>query len=347
MAFIKILAQKKLRPLIKPLAHFFIFSFVFALIPQAVFSKDFNINNGISRDIKKQAVTLNSESTVEEAYIRLGDLFNNTGERAIIKIAYSPQPGMKSRFDAKWLYRISRAYNLKWRPLSRKTRATVLRASQVIYKDEIEDALVDRLRSQGVKGDFELEFGRQGYKIHVAANEPATISINELQIRKTTGRFVANLLVSANKPNAKHIRLTGRIHKLIQIPVVNRRLSRGEIVQKNDIKWINVRSRDLRQGYIQNEEQIIGMAARRHIGPRTPLTKSQIQRPQLVKKGGIVNIALVNGAMRLTTQGRSLENGSLGDIIRIKNIKTKKIIEARVTGTASAKVGLLRAISLN
>jgi flagella basal body P-ring formation protein FlgA len=89
------------------------------------------------------------------------------------------------------------------------------------------------------------------------------------------------------------------------------------------------------------------MAAKRYIAAKTPLTTSHMQRPQLIKKGGIVNVALINGSMRLTTQGRSLENGSLGDIIRIKNIKTKIIIEAKVTGASSAKVGLLRAISLD
>ena len=324
----------------------FVLAFVFITISQTVFSGGIDINNKISNN-SERTVTLKSASTVEHEYIRLGDLFSNTGEKATIKVAYSPQPGMKSRFDAKWLYRVSRAYNLNWRPLSLKTRAIVIRASQVIYRDEIEDALIERLHSQGLKGDFEIEFGQQGLKIHIAANEPATISLTALQINKKTGRFVANLMVPANKPNAKHIRLTGRIHKLIQIPVVDRRLSRGDIIQKNDIDWISLRSREARRGYIQNEKQIIGMAARRNINARKPITESQIQRPQLVKKGGIVNIALVNGAMRLTTQGRSLENGGLGDVIRIKNIKTKKIIEARVTGAASAKVGLLRAISIN
>ena len=346
MNYIELVNKIKIHPLLKFFTFIFNFLFVFVLISQAVYSKNISLTQTISGK-NEQTITLKSEVTVEQEYIQLGDLFNNTGAKAIIKVAYSPQPGMKSRFDAKWLYRISRAYNLNWRPLSLKTRATVLRASQAIYRDEIEDALIERLRSQGVVGNFEIEFGRPGLKIHVAANEPATIGIEGLLVKKTTGRFVANLLVPANKQNAKRIRLSGRIHRLIQIPVIDRRLSRGDIAQKNDIKWIEVRSRDLRRGYIMNEEEIIGMAARRHIRARTPLTKSQMQRPQLIKKGGIVNIALVNGAMRLTTQGRSLENGSLGDIIRIKNIKTKKIIEARVTGTASAKVGLLRAISLN
>ena len=280
-------------------------------------------------------------------YIFLGDIFTNTGGKSVIKVAYAPQPGKQSRFDAKWLYRIARAYNLNWRPLSLKTHTIVERASQVIYRDEIEEALVSRLHKHGYQNNFEIEFRQQDMRIHVAANEDATINIERLSIKETTGRFVATLLVPANKPNAKRIRLTGRIHRLTQIPVVSRPLNRGDIIRRNDIEWIKLRERKIRQGYIQNENQIIGMAAKRYIAAKTPFTKNHMQRPQLIKKGGVVNIALVNGAMRLTTQGRSLENGSLGDMIRIKNIKTKKIIEAKVTGMASASVNLIRAISLN
>jgi flagella basal body P-ring formation protein FlgA len=217
----------------------------------------------------------------------------------------------------------------------------------LIYRDEIEDALVARFRSKGYQDNFEIEFGQRGPKIYVATNEPATFDIDQLSVKKSTGRFIATLLVPANKANAKRFRVTGRIHRITEIPVVSRRLNRGDIIKENDIEWIKLRERKIRRGYIQNEAEIIGMAARRYIAARTPLTLNHMERPQLIKKGGIVNIALISGAMRLTTQGRSLENGSLGDIIRIKYIRTKKIIEAKVTGTASAKIGLLRATSIN
>ena len=346
MTYTYLISNRKILPLIKIYIFTFIFSFVFASIVQAVPSKIISSSHELSAT-NSQTVTLKSEVIIEKAYILLGDLFSNTGKKALNKVAYAPQPGKSSSFDAKWLYRIARAYKLNWRPLSLKTRAIVKRTSQVIYRDEIEDALAARLQTHGYRDNFEIELRQQGLKIHVAANEPATIDVDGLSINKSTGRFVANLLISANKPNAKRFRLTGRIHKLTQVPVVSRRLSRGDIIRKNDIEWITIKEREVRRGYIQNENQIIGMEAKRYIAAKTPLTTSHMQRPQLIKKGGIVNVALINGAMRLTTQGRSLENGTLGDIIRIKNIKTKKIIEAKVTGASSAKVGLLRAISLN
>jgi flagella basal body P-ring formation protein FlgA len=294
-----------------------------------------------------ESVTLNEAIIVEEAHILLGDLFTNVGNKSKIKIAYSPQPGMRSQFDAKWLYRVARAYGLKWRPLTRKTRAFVERDSQEIYRDEIEDTIKTIIKTRGYDGDFEIAFGNPSMKIRIPTNMPSTIDVAGLSINTATGRFVATLVIPANTPGAKRFRLTGRVHNLLQIPVVNRRISRGDIIRRDDIEWISVRKRSIRRDYIQNEEDIIGMAARRYISAQSPLSVGHLQRPQLVKRGGLVTISLINQTMSLKTQGRAIDTGGLGDIVRVKNSKSKKIIEAKVIGASRVKVNLLQETSIN
>ena len=93
-------------------------------------------------------VTLKDAVIVEGNYILLGDLFTNAGPKADTRVAYAPKPGRRSHFDAKWLYRVARAYGLKWRPLTLKTRAIVERSSQEIFRDEIEDALTASFQDQ-------------------------------------------------------------------------------------------------------------------------------------------------------------------------------------------------------
>ena len=45
--------------------------------------------------------------------------------------------------------------------------------------------------------------------------------------------------------------------------------------------------------------------------------------------------------MRLTAQGKALQEGSIGDTVQVKNIQSKQKIEARVTGTNKVAVVLL------
>ena len=292
-------------------------------------------------------VTLKDAVIVEGNYILLGDLFTNAGPKADTRVAYAPKPGRRSHFDAKWLYRVARAYGLKWRPLTLKTRAIVERSSQEIFRDEIEDALTASFQDQGYRDKFEVELGNRSLKIYVAANEPATIGVENLSINRSTGRFVATMVTPANKPGAKRYRLTGRVHRLVQVPVISRRISRGEIIRKNDIEWIDVREYTLRRGFILDDSQVIGMAAKRYIAAKTPISASQIQRPQLVSRGDLVTVSLQAGQMSLKTQGRAIEAGSLGDVVRVKNSKSKKVVETRVTGKGTVKVSLLRAAALN
>ena len=45
-------------------------------------------------------ITLKSGVTVEDSYVRLGDLFANVGTKSSVKIAYAPAPGKSSVFNA-------------------------------------------------------------------------------------------------------------------------------------------------------------------------------------------------------------------------------------------------------
>jgi flagella basal body P-ring formation protein FlgA len=98
---------------------------------------------------------------------------------------------------------------------------------------------------------------------------------------------------------------------------------------------------------ITEAEQLIGMAAKRLISSNRPIRQAQIRRPMLIAKGGIVTIRLSYANMSLTAQGRSLDEGSLGDVVRITNSQSKKIVEARVTGANRVRVQSLSASAVN
>ena len=88
-------------------------------------------------------IMLNNALKVNGKVIRLGDLFTNTGDQSNVAIAYAPEAGKRASFDARWLYRVARAYRLQWRPINNRVRAVVTRVSQVIGRDEIKDAVRD------------------------------------------------------------------------------------------------------------------------------------------------------------------------------------------------------------
>ncbi len=300
----------------------------------------------LATEISPREISLRTSVIVESEYLTLEDFFGISDERASTRIARSPKPGRTATFEAKWLYRVARSYKIDWRPMSLATRVIVERASQEIYRDQIEDALIASLREKGVDGKIEITM-RRLIKIHVATNQLASVGIERLAYEPGSGRFIANLTAPANDPSGQRYRVGGRVHRLKTIPVVNKRMRRGKEIRQNDIEWINVRVSKIPQDIVMDEEDLIGMAAKRTITKNTPIRYAYIRKPILIKRGSLVTINLTTPVMRLTAQGKALQEGSIGDTVQVKNIQSKQKIEARVTGVNKVAVVLLGRNALN
>ena len=300
----------------------------------------------LAKEIQPREISLRTSIIVDSEYLTLHDLFGVSDEKAFKRVAYSPKPGQTASLDAKWLYRVARAYNLNWRPMNLNTRVIVERASQEIERDEIEDAIIASLRQKGLTENLEISM-RRFQKIHVATDQFASIGVEHLTYESDNGRFIANLTAPANHPSAQRFRVSGRVHKLKSIPIINKRLRRSDPIKKDDIEWMEFRISKLKKDTILDEEDLIGMAAKRTIREKFPVRLSEIRKPILITKGGLVTIHLTTSTMWLTSQGKALQEGSRGDTIQIKNIQSKKTIEARVTGINNVSVALPSRIEFN
>ena len=292
-------------------------------------------------------VSLRSAVIVEGNYVTLGDLFENAGPNAAKRIAYAPQPGKRSSFDAKWLYRVARAYGLVWRPFSIATRAVVERASQVVQRDEVHDALMAELRERGAGTDLEIELANNNLNLHVAAEKASTVGVEAMVFDPSTGRFVATVAVPANDPAATRMRVTGKVHKMVSVPVLAEEKRRGEVIRESDLIRREVRASEIREHVLSDEDDLIGMAAKRQIKAETIIHSSQVRRPVLVPKGSIVIIELTTGGMSLTAQGKALDEGSKGDVVRVSNLRSNKIIEAKVSGQSRVEVFTHAEVAVN
>jgi flagella basal body P-ring formation protein FlgA len=285
-------------------------------------------------------VSLRENIVVNGTYVRLGDFFINApADKAETAIAYSPKPGRRASFDARWLYRVARAYKLKWRPLSADLRAVVTRDSIVIQRDEVKDAILAALTNFDLPENPEIALSNKNLRIHVPTEIMPEISVDDVTYNRRSNRFAAVVSVGEKNMAAnQRLRVTGQIHKMIEVPTLARRISKGEVIAENDIMWVKMRADRTQRDVIVDMQDIIGMTPKRHIRPEQPIRSMDIQRPVLVPKGSLVTIILKKPGMTLTSQGRALQNGADGETIRITNVKTSRTIEAVVIGSSMVTV---------
>jgi len=279
-------------------------------------------------------VVLRQNVMVNDNLILLGDLFEGTGDKAAIAVAYAPEPGKRGLFDANWLYRVANAYDLKWRPLSMKQHVQVKRETVTIERDEIEDHILAALVSRGADREMTLELSNRSLRLHVASSSEAIIEVENASYDPRTHRFSAYV----STPGSKAIRVTGRMQKMLNLPVLSRRMLKNELIRAEDIVWTKSPADRVQNDIILHVDDLIGRTPKRGLRAGALIRSSDVQRPVLVEKGSLVTMILKTPLMVLTSQGRAIDPGADGDVIRITNTQSNKVVQAVVSGSGIASI---------
>jgi flagellar basal body P-ring formation protein FlgA len=93
-------------------------------------------------------------------------------------------------------------------------------------------------------------------------------------------------------------------------------------------------------GALADPQAAIGMEARTTIYPGRPVRAGDLGPPALVDRNQIVPLAYVAEGLTIFTEGRALERGGKGDLIRIMNIGSRSTVTGRVGADGIVRVGL-------
>jgi len=145
---------------------------------------------------------------------------------------------------------------------------------------------------------------------------------------KRVGRYVVQLKVGCKDSVFKRtVNVEVNVDARSKVYISIGRIEKGEPlkdkVEINEILLSSVRGKPFR-GDIKK------VVARITIPEGSVILERYVEIPFLVKKGKLVRIIAQKGNIFVETKGRALQNGRKGDIIRVKNIYSGKIIEGKV-----------------
>lgn len=275
------------------------------------------------------AATLRGNVQVSDSQIRLGDLFDGLdSDTAEHVVAAAPEPGRRLSLDPASLGRIAAAHDVDWRPVTGADRILVERASIAIGPERIQQALADALADTGVDANLELSLDNRTLTLHLPAGVDETLLIDRLAYDPARGRITAELMVPAT---GQRQTVGARAVEVAEIPVLNRRVMPGDIITESDIVWTTV-VRDRTGGdTVTAAEELIGLTVRRGVAPNRPVRTGDVRAPIVVPRGSVVTILLQSPTMTLTAQGRALADGAVGEVIRVANSTSNRVIDAKVS----------------
>lgn len=285
-------------------------------------------------------VTLRPAAEVEDEVVRLADLFDGITDPALADtpVARAPEPGAAVEIGTRWLYAVAQAHKLPWQPRSRYERITVKRASHDIPASDIEAALRDALAEQGLAGDVQLMLDNPELRLTLPANSGGGLRIARLTLDPSNGRFLAQAVApAAGEPQAR-LAITGRAVALTEVPVLRAAKRPGEVIQARDIEWMSVQANRLTRTSVTDVESLVGMTPRRPIRAQDIIRTTDLQTPVLVAKNSLVTLQLQTDRMQLTAQGRALESGAEGDVVRVMNTSSNTVVSAVVIDSGVVEV---------
>jgi len=295
-----------------------------------------------------RSLILRAAVTVDDNLVRLGDLFLGAGDKGEIGVGHAPVPGQRVVFNAHLLYRIAQAHGLDWRPLSINDHVVVERESIVIDGEEIERQILAALVDKGVDPErVAIELSNPGLRLHLAVGSNPTIAVDVTAYDPRTGRFSASVTAPSDDPAAQRVRVSGRLHDVTEVPILTDRVMRGEVIGADDVQWLRLRTNRLPANTVLDADGLIGQTPKRTLRPGEPVRASEVRRPIVVPKGGLVTLVLTTSGMQLTVRGRALEDGGDGDAIRVANAQSHTLVEGIVTGAGRVTIPLFGAQATN
>lgn len=284
-------------------------------------------------------VTLKATANIQGDVVKLGDIWENLGDKAEVVLAGAPQPGKRIVADARWLSAVAQANAIDWQPSSAFERIVIERAGQMVDIRLVEAELRDALTMEGMAGAFDIEISnRSALNIMVPAGSANTVAVRDVVLDNRNNRFSATVEIEGSGPAALRQRVNGRVFPVARVPVLSHGMNRGDIIRESDIKWVELRADVARRDILIDVDQIVGQEPRMQLRPDVPLRSSELRRPVLVDRNDLVTVSLRTANMNLTIQAKAQDAGGKGDVIRITNLQSKRTVEAVVEGPGQVSV---------
>lgn len=116
--------------------------------------------------------------------------------------------------------------------------------------------------------------------------------------------------------------------------VPTRTIRANAIIQATDV---GLKNSENPSGFSRLQE-VIGQEARVALYPGRPINIGDIGPPAVITRNQIVRLHFSGGGLRITTEGRALERGAIGDRVRVMNLSSRATLFGQVQQDGTVKV---------
>ena len=134
------------------------------------------------------------------------------------------------------------------------------------------------------------------------------------------------------------VRLMGFVEAMIPVVVLKRPLARHTVVHEEDLALERRPMSRLPKDVFTNPKEVAGLWTRLSLRAGQVLRRSNLEVPPVVKRGHLVKIIAEGPGFVVTAVGEARQDGRPGEVIRVRNLTSKREVFARVIDAQTVKV---------
>lgn len=130
------------------------------------------------------------------------------------------------------------------------------------------------------------------------------------------------------------------VERYAEVLVANRTLPRQHTLSAGDLRFQRIETSRHAGSYHEEKNALIGQQTRRSIRPGQIIGTQHVSPREIISRGQRVTILAENGSIAIRMQGEALENGTLGERIRVKNASSGRVVEGEIQASGHIRVAL-------
>ncbi len=146
------------------------------------------------------------------------------------------------------------------------------------------------------------------------------------------GRRVGNITVGVRcigeQSWSLFVPMTVKIYR--EIVTASRPLARGTMLTENDLQLERRNISAFSSDYFTDPHALFGQELVHSLQISRPLSSHNVKAPIAIKRGNLVVLLAKNETIEVRMEGKALADGTIGERIKVKNLRSNRIVEGVV-----------------
>ncbi|MGP8202016.1 MAG: flagellar basal body P-ring formation chaperone FlgA [Limisphaerales bacterium] len=217
----------------------------------------------------------------------------------------------------------------------------VSRRVRVLEDSDLLDLLTTTLQKQQVKnqGELELRLARPGPK-PLVPDEPLTLKVTEMPSTGLSPSFVVSFELWDGKERVGNWQAAVQAAVWRDVPVARSTLERGQSLKDADVTMERsdvLTQRDALMNFPTSNDTL---ELSEGVPAGKPILSRYIHARPLVRRGEMVEGVYQEGSLGISLLVEALEDGSLGQTVRVRNPKTRRELNGIVENEKTIRINL-------